>query len=280
MKSPLSLVLLLLALLVGAAIRHSHRREDQARFTLSHYPNVESTIPRETFQAIGSRTLRLAFLIWRALSESNLHRIPTPPGKEVATRRVILSKLTELDLRNSLAEEELDLHLLPDGSWSSEQISSVLVRSAELQALRYCTGLDKHMEPIEDLNILPRIDVQSLTQLTPDSTWHFRPTYDIRKERDEAAAYFLRCLAEKRRRGLYQGSLTEDEQHLFEMASLHAGDENHDLLLGTDTVAEASEASLEMATAQSHIRFKTLNDILAELENYDNEVDLQFSDDA
>ncbi len=204
--------------------------------------------------------------MWRAGGENELRNRSVPAGKEVVTRRVVLDQLAELGLRNELDEQELDLHLLPDGAWSVDQISSVIMRCAELQALKYCVGIDRHLGPLEDLQALPTSDVAWLGKLQSASSSLAPVTYDIRKERDEAAAYFLRCLAEKRRRGLYQVDLDEELIELLDSASVHAADESHDLLLGTQTVANASQRSLAMATEQSHFRFETLSNVLTELE--------------
>lgn len=264
-KSPLSLVMLGLGLFVAWRIRKSHEKDDDSLIRLTDYKTVSAS-SESAIRTLRSEMIRLWLLVWRASSESFLEKQSVPEGKEIVTRRVILDKLEMLDLKVDLTDRERDLHLLPDGGWSTEFIIENIFKVAELEALQYACGAIKMLSPIEDFDRLQRIEIDSIRNVVKDISWQPRETFDIRRERDMAAVFYLRCFAEQMRRGIVQKSLDEEESEILREAAINAGNHNTDMLIGTKIVSEVENDKLNIAAGQAYLRFKTLQHALSVLE--------------
>jgi hypothetical protein len=265
-KNPLSFVMLGLGAVLAWRMRKSHEKEDESLIRLSQY-SPAAVEPRES--AIGSlrsEMLRLWLLLWRASSEQFLNEKSLPEGARVLTRRAVLDKLDGLGLRGELTKEELSLHLSPDGEWSRESIAKNILRAAELEALQYCCGVIDALSPIEDFCRLPKLNLENLAVATKDIRSQPRETFDIRRERDIAAAYYLRCYGEQTRRGIVEKSLDPDVQNVLLVSNADAGNQNSDLLLGTQIVSEVAADRLNAATGQAHLRFAALQHALGVLD--------------
>jgi hypothetical protein len=132
----------------------------------------------------------------------------------------------------------------PDGAWTVEQASQVLVWSEQLRLLRWILGIDSELEPIDP--VLPR-DAKLIGGLwEPDASRiakaSIRIPSDARAERDFAEAYYARAVAEMTSRQLVAvpvESVTELEA--FRQSVL--GDSS-DFLAGHRTVAELTNEEL------------------------------------
>lgn len=265
-KNPFSLVMLGLGLFVAWRIRKSHEKDDETLIRLSNYDPVITAPAESAIVTLRSETMRLWLLVWRASSESFLGGQTIPEGKEVLTRRVILDKLEALDLRWELTDKERDLHLLPDGEWSTESVLENIFRAAELEALQYACGVINTLSPIEDFDRIQPIEIERIRSATKDTLWYPRETFDIRRERDMAAVFYLRCLGEQVQRGIVEKNLDEEESRILSEATTNAGDHNADLLIGTKIISEVENDKLNLAAGQSYLRFKTLQHALSLLE--------------
>jgi hypothetical protein len=265
-KSPLSLVMLGLGLFVAWRIQKSHEKDDDTVIRLSNYGPVNIAPNESAVQILRSETIRLWLLIWRASSEQFLGGNALPEGKEVLTRRVILDKLEMFDLRVDLTDKERDLHLLPDGAWMPESIIESLFRVAELEALQYACGAIRMLSPIEDFDRIQRIEIESIRSAAKDIAWQPHDTFDIRRERDMAAVFYLRCLGEQVQRGVVNNNLDEADSKILDEATIGAGNHNTDLLIGTKIVREIETDKLNLAAGQSYLRFKALQHALSTLE--------------
>lgn len=225
LKNPVSLAILCLAIFVSWRIRTSYKKDDELLISFSSYVPINAKPPQSAVMTLHVRTLRLWLLIWRASSESFLHKGHVPEGKEVLTRRVILDKLNELNLLDNLTESERDLHFLPDSAWPLDDIATTLIRRSELEALQYATGAVSSLVPNEDFNRIQTLSIDQIQTVTSDTIWQTQETFDIRNERDVAAAFYLRCLGEKVRRGTFKTNLDQSERELLEGAAERAGDE-------------------------------------------------------
>ncbi|HEX4578193.1 MAG TPA: hypothetical protein VH117_12630 [Edaphobacter sp.] len=179
---------------------------------------------------------------------------------------MILDKLEALGLRGELTDKERDLHLLPDGGWSMESVLENIFRAAELEALQYACGAINMLSPIEDFDRIQRVEIERIRNVTKDIAWYPRESFDIRRERDMAAVFYLRCLGEQVQRGIVQKNLDEEESKILSEATTNAGDHNTDLLIGTKIISEVENDKLNLAAGQSYLRFKTLQYALSALE--------------
>lgn len=254
-----------LGLFVAWRIRKSHEKDDDSLIRLTNY-KVVSAPPESAIRTLRSEMIRLWLLVWRASGESFLGKQSLPEGKEIVTRRAILDKLETLDLKGDLTDKERDLHLSPDGGWTTESIIENIFRVAELEALQYACGAIKMLSPIEDFDRLQRIEIDSIRSVAKDISWQARETFDIRRERDLAAVFYLRCFAEQMQRGIVQKISDEEESKILSEVAINSGNHNTDLLIGTKIVSEVENDKLNIAAGQAYLRFKTLQHALSVLE--------------
>jgi hypothetical protein len=158
LKNPVSLFMLGLAIFVTWRIRKSHKKDDETLVSFSTYKPITGAPTQAAVMTLRARALALWLLIWRGSSENFLSKNEVPEGKEVLTRRTILSKLRELNLLDDLSEQERNLHFLPDGAWSVDDISAQLFRRAELEVLQYATGIIDSLIPIEDFDKIQQFE--------------------------------------------------------------------------------------------------------------------------
>lgn len=263
---PFSFVLLLLGSFFAWRIRSSHQKDDEAFLKLSNHEPPEIKPSVAIIKELGDKTLRLWLLLWRASSEKHLKRYEIPAGREVVTRRIILDKLTALDLKIQLAPEELNLHLLPDGAWTIEDIGSQALRIPELQALQYVCGIHEVIFLIEDLNVFSDVDVTFIEKLETQPTFYLQNISDIRLERDISATFYLRCLKEQVQRGLATYRPDDETQEVLNSIS-NTGKQSSDHLLGTKIVSEVTDEELIFSSQQIYTRYKALKNALSMLED-------------
>ena len=266
LKNPVSLVMLGLAIFVTWRIRKSHKKDDETLVSFSTYKPINAAPTQAAVMTLRARTLGLWLLVWRGSSENFLRTNDVPEGKEVLTRRTILSKLRELNLLDDLSEQECNLHFLPDGAWSVDDISAQLFRRADLEVLQYATGIVDSLIPIEDFDKIQQLSIDQIQSVTPNTNWKPRETFDIRRERDMSAAFYLRCLGEQVRRGTVEATFEQQERETIDGANLRAGDENADFLIGTKIISDAGDVELILAISQAYLRFTTLQQTLSLLE--------------
>lgn len=267
-KNPLSLVMLCLAGIVAWWLRKSHKKDEESLIRLTNYQPVHVPPSAASIETLRTETLRLWLLLWRASSELFLHEKTLPMGVKIVTRRAVLDKLDELNLREKLTSEEAHLHLLPDGEWSKETILEQIFRVFELEALQYCCGAVRVLSPIEDFDRIAQVNGEDLRQLTTTANWQTKDTFEIRHESEMAAVFYLRCHAEQVKRGIVQRPLDEERRLVLDEAGTRAGDQNADLLIGTKIISEIESDTLNIAVGQAYLRFSALRRALSVLEGH------------
>ena len=266
-KNPFAVGMLGLGSTAAWMIRRSHKKADETTFRLATYRVVDTKPADSAVDALRTETIRLWLLIWRASSEAFLKNKVLPEYTEVRTRRAILDLLHAMNLRQALPAEELTLHLTQDGGWANESVSKILFRRVELEAFQYSCGAINQLSPIEDLHRFPHMNIEPLVNCIDHSMWIARETYDIRRESEMAAMFYLRCVAEQERRNLISRNSEEQVQRILDEASAHAGSNDSDLLIGTEIVSETDDENLNLATIQSQMRFFGLRHALFLLES-------------
>jgi len=266
LKNPVSLVMPGLAIIVTWAIRKSHKKDDETLVSFSTYKPISTFPTQAAVLTLRRRTLGLWLLIWRAYSENFLRTNELSKGQEVLSRRIILGKLRELNLLDDLSEQERNLHFLPDGAWSDDDISPYLFRRSELEVLQYATGIVDSLTPIEDFDKIQQLSIDQIQNVTPNTNWKPREPFDIRRERDMSAAFYLRCLGEQVRRGKVEATFEQEEREAIDGANQRAGDENADFLIGTRIISDAGDVELILAISQAYLRFTALQQTLSLLE--------------
>ena len=138
--------------------------------------------------------LRLWLLLWRASSEQFLNEKSLPEGARVLTRRAVLDKLDGLGLRGGeLTKEELSLHLLArrrmeQGVHRQEHPACGRARGAAILLWRNrCTFAYRGFLPPSQVE--PREPRRCNERHSLPAQRNIR----YRRERDIAAAYYLRC---------------------------------------------------------------------------------------
>jgi hypothetical protein len=265
-KNPLSLVMLCLGGIVAWRIRKSHEEDEKSLIRLTNYQPVQIDPSEAAIAALKTETLKLWLLLWRASSELFLSEKSLPRGLEVVTRRAVLDKLDELDLRRELSGQELHLHLLPDGEWDKETILKHIFRVSELEALQYCCGVKSALSPIENFDRIARIDGEGIRLVTKARNWQPIATFEIRHESEMTAVFYLRCIGEQVKRGIVRKPLDQEHKKILQEASAKAGDHNADLLIGTKIISEIESDKLNIAAGQSYLRFSALRHALSVLE--------------
>jgi hypothetical protein len=262
-RNPVSFVMLGLGGIVAWRIRQSHDNDEKSLLRLNTYEVVPVDPSEAAIAALRSETLRLWLLLWRASSELFLSEKSLPQGVEVTTRRAVLDKLAELDLRPQISGEELHLHLLPDGEWDKEAILKHVFRISELEALQYCCGVISVLSPIENFDRIARVDGDGIRLVTKATNWQPKATFEVRHESEITAVFYLRCVGEQVNRGIVQRPLDEELRHALQEASSKAGDHNADHLIGTKIISEIESDKLNIAVGQSYMRFSALRHALS-----------------
>lgn len=147
--------------------------------------------------------------------------------------------LRERHLWEKLEPVERELLSAPNRTWSEEQQNQVGTWLEQLRLLRWALGFD------EDLTLLahfPEPAAIGLDAFEKNAAEQLRSSGDIRVERDLAADYFLRVVAELHHRGLLEESpdLVDWSGQLRE----NVAGPSTDLLAGSRTVGELDAEAL------------------------------------
>ena len=262
-RNPAAAVMLLLGVGVAAWIRRRNRADD-ATFPTLTVPNALPLAHRDAARSEeGLRVLSLWLLYVRALSELAIRHNARHLPEEVATRSVLLARMRDLGLLESLQAEERDLHYLPDGSWPEAVTISTVGRSAELEALLWSAGEVKSLTPIEDLDSVRTVDLPGPDRLCAPKALEWRDQNEIRTESYAAYVAWLRVFAEMRHRG-FDDPFLQDADLIKASAQVTSdvGDENRDLVLGTELITHCEEKQLRIAHEQLAMRFSALRGVI------------------
>ncbi|WP_321472152.1 DUF4272 domain-containing protein [uncultured Paludibaculum sp.] len=232
------------AIIAYFALRRSHEIDQQMlTFSLTGRPEAEPSQPDQTSAAVGlylaKRAAILSCLIGRAGSEI-LHK----DGKvEGVTRQVQNTWLRENGLWQELEENEGALMSAADATWAGADRDSIVVWCERLRLLRWVLGMDPQLEPLEHF---PRPDLRLMQGLheRPEAPQASVMPWDVRVEREKAAAYHARLVAEFQVRKLLPQD-PEMEAWSSTLLEQYAGSST-DYLAGTKTIGELEEPELRL----------------------------------
>lgn len=238
-----------LLLAVGGTIYYSFERRAYERRNPSVAPDLKLEIYRET--------CLLATLLERLASEVGMEK-ELPPNIEVITRRVLLDRLTNLNLRDDLDPWLLDVLLSPDGHWPVSLKNQAMNAWEFLPVLRWVLGLGELRELTENPKYT-LADARSLFEVRRPEKLSVLPSWEIRPARDAAALFFNRCWSELTARGEVKDATQEEIGHaIHARESIQAEGYTADFLIGAQTVPEWPEALLWQATSRAYYRMQML----------------------
>ncbi len=161
---------LLIFILVGILQRRLERRAQD---------RDNPAVPATTKLAIYREACLLAILLERLSSEIGMEK-ELPEDIEVITRRVLLDRLAELNLRDNLEPELRDILLAPDGHWPQELKQRAFQSWECFTVLRWVLGLgaltpltEQPNYKLADINVL--FAIKQLEKLSVLPAWDVRP---------------------------------------------------------------------------------------------------------
>jgi hypothetical protein len=212
----------------------------------------------ETKVALHREACLLATLLERLGSEIGMEK-ELPENIEVITRRVLLDRLAELNLRDDLEPALRDILLTPDGHWPQELKNRAYPAWECFSALRWILGLGD----LAGLTANPNYklaDAHAMCAVKDPQNLSVRPAWDIRPARDSAYMFFYRCWSELTARRLLNGPSDEDVQRaLNARESIQAEGYTKDYLIGSKTVPEWPDALLWQAAMRANHRMRALS---------------------
>lgn len=232
-------------------IRRWHKKQDELlNYSITGqsrlHPQDASDASTEVRSYLQDRTLIIASLLARGGSEIYLHQNQLSPGSEVLTRQIQNGLLRERGLWSRLEQAEADLAAAADGRWTLDQQDRVVAWCEQLRLLRWVLRVDPELVPLQHF---PALDYSLAHELLrqPEAVRNDRPmlrSWDVRGERDIAAAYMARTIAELKGRGLIvNGPQLEGWADELRAKSLGA---SSDYLAGSRTIGELPEPELKL----------------------------------
>jgi hypothetical protein len=234
-------------------LNRSHRKQDELlNFSLTgtgRTPQTGGGISSEVRNFLEERALILSSLVARAGSEIYLERNRLAPGFEVITRQTLNARLRQNGLWDKLEAPELDLVSAADGRWTEEQQHQIPMWCEQLRLLRWTLGIDGELMPLAHF---PRVDFSLARDLLgardPSiSRKSMQQSWDLRVERDRAAEYTARVVAELKGRNMIADE-TGLEGWADRLREKSLGSST-DYLAGAKTIAELDEQDLRLLAA-------------------------------
>jgi|GEM_PF-3225186 len=214
-------------------------------------------VPAQSRLDIFRETSLLATLLERLGSEIGMEK-ELPEGIEVITRRVLLDRLTELNLRDNLQPGLRDILLAPDGHWPQELKNRAYPAWEHFYTLRWVLGLGD-LSPLTARPEYKSDDARALFTVKQPDKLSVLPAWDIRPARDAAARFFNRCSSELTARNVLQNIHEQEVQQAIDVRErIQAAGYTADYLIGTRTIPEIPDQQLWMMTARAYHRVRML----------------------
>jgi hypothetical protein len=239
---------LLIFILVGILQRRLERRAQD---------RDNPAVPATTKLAIYREACLLAILLERLSSEIGMEK-ELPEDIEVITRRVLLDRLAELNLRDNLEPELRDILLAPDGHWPQELKQRAFQSWECFTVLRWVLGLGA-LTPLTEQPNYKLADINVLFAIKQLEKLSVLPAWDVRPARNNTMLFFNRCWSELIARGAI-GDVTEEAvQHAIEAReTIQSEGYNADFLVGVRTVPELQDQLLWQITVRTYHRMQML----------------------
>jgi hypothetical protein len=202
-------------------------------------------------------TCLLATLLERLGSEAAIEK-ELPPEITVITRRVLLDRLTQLELRDGLEPWLLDILLAPDGHWPVDLKQRAFPAWECLVVLRWVLGLGD----LPALTESPKYsldDAQSLFEVEHPERGAVLPAWDIRPARNQTDTFFSRCWSELIARRQLSGVDENDVARAVDAReSIKSEGYTADYLIGARTIPELENPVLWQITVRAYNRWQIL----------------------
>jgi len=199
----------------------------------------------------------LATLLERLASEVAMEK-ELPPEITVITRRVLLDRLTSLNLREGLEPWLLDILLAPDGHWPANLKLRASYGWECLSVLRWALGVANLPGPTADPKYTIA-DARSLLTIAHPEKCVVLPAWDIRPARDATSKFFNRCWSELTARRQLVGVQEKDVARALEArAAIQEKGYTADYVIGTRTISELNNDFLWQIMLRAYNRWQTL----------------------
>ncbi len=214
-------------------------------------------IPISTRLGIYREACLLATLLERLGSEIAMEK-ELPDGIEVITRRVLLDRLHQLNLRDDLKPQLRDILLAPDGHWPQELKNRAFQAWECFTVLRWVLGLGA-LTPLTDQPNYKLADINALFAIKQMEKLNVLPAWDIRPARNNTTLFFNRCWSELTARGAIRDATEETVQHAIEAReTIQSEGYTADFLVGVRTVPELQDQQLWQITVRTYHRMQML----------------------
>lgn len=229
-------------------------RENAAQTLLAGQPHATCDhVSPAISQYLHSRLFVTACLTMRASAEAMLRQPGTTVAGVTGLRAMINRSLREKNLWENLDAGESELLAHPEGAWRQADVGRLVEWREHLRVLRWVTGIDRAVQPLSrttppDMRIATEILQREYGTPARVTLW----ASDLRIERDGAAVYLARVMAELQFRGLE--TFDSDGQWAATVQENFRGD-SADLLLGSRVVGELTDEELRAFGAVVAIRY-------------------------
>jgi hypothetical protein len=215
------------------------------------------SVPVETKLAIYREACLLATLLERLGSEIGMEK-ELPEGIEVITRRVLLDRLAELDLRDDLEPTLRDILLAPDGHWPQDLKQRAFQSWECFNALRWVLGLGA-LTPLTEQPNYKLANINVLFGIKQSEKLNVLAAWDIRPACNNTTLFFNRCWSELIARGAIRDVTEEAVQHAIQAReTIQSEGYNADFLIGVRTVPELQDQLLWQITVRTYHRLQML----------------------
>lgn len=229
------------------AIRRSHRRDRQLlNFSLSGDAPRTASDAGHASPAVCSYLCRRAAILSTLIGRAGSEMRVLSGNAAGSTRQVHNTWLRQNRLWEELEPNELSLMSKADGTWTQAERDSVVTWCEQLRVLRWALGIDSELMPLEhgpqpDLRL-----TEGLHEVRSARAINVR-TWNVRNERDKAAEYEARLVAEFTARNLLPAN-AELNTWAGELRDRVSGS-SRDYLAGARTVSDLDEATLRLLGA-------------------------------
>jgi hypothetical protein len=200
----------------------------------------------------------LAALLERLSSEVAMEK-ELPEGFTVTTRRVLLDRLADLKLRQTLEPWLLDILLAPDGHWPGYLKTGAMPAWECLAVLRWALGIAE----LRDLTVDPKYDwtdASGLFEVKEPKNLNLVRPWKIRFKLEATEVFFSRCWSEIVARGEVADLPQEDvEKASREREAIRSEGYTADFLIGASTISELPSPLLWFIARRAYNRCSTLS---------------------
>ncbi len=263
-----------LAIGVAAVLARSHRRTDESMLRLSSpavLPDQGGLLHHRP--KLIAELIRAAVLVDRAGIELMHGNRKADLARAGIARRRTLDAAKTSGTWDGLQPAEQDLLLSQEGSWDPGEAWSKVLRVEDVRVLRWVLGIDSLLSPLEftELDLRPALDITANPNRTL-GTASLEPA-DLRPAKMLAGNMLDRLLAEGVWRGFYRYPEDETRARLIALADRLRENKSGDLLVGTESVGEASEERIRLVMQTALRRFRVLEAVIGYLTGpYDSEL--------